>query len=537
MNRLIVAASRRDSIQRAALIVISIFLLAGCYLTLVPSRTYAAACVAPQTDYGTATTTIKIDTAATYQIWSQIAASDTANNSYLLEIDGSTCYVIGDSNNLIANAWTWVDYQNGSAASSKARQSLGAGDHTLKMIGREPGVKLGRILLVSDLNCVPSGNGDNCAVAGDIEAPSVDITTPANGATVTDAVNVTASATDNVGVSRVEFYVNGALKSTDTATPYAYSWDSKAIANGTASLMAKSYDVTGNSNSSTIQVQVANGDTQAPSTPPNVNVTVNAYNKVTLNWSASTDNTGVTGYRVARNGVTLAQVGSGTQYIDNTVLPNMTYSYQVSAFDAAGNSSVLSGAAQAKTPSQPDSQAPTPPTSLKATAVSSTQINLAWVASTDNIGVASYDIFRSVGSGAGIKVASVTTPSYGDTGLAPSTSYSYYVVARDSAGNTGVQTAAVSAQTLAAPPASSKGVLKGKVTFKQNRDRHAHVVIRVKGVKHTYDTDSKGNYRIPNLPAGTYKVRFEARGSFSKEVTVKINSGKTKTQNVTLRQR
>lgn len=537
MNRLSMTVPGRDVIKRAGLIVISALLLAGYYLALVPARVSAAACAAPAADYGTATATIKIDTAATYQIWSRISAADATNNSYLLEVDGNTCYVIGDSNNLQANTWTWVDYQNGSGTSSKARQALTAGNHTLKMIGREPGVKLGRVLLVSDLNCIPTGNGDNCAIAGDVDAPTVDITTPAGGTSVSNTVNITAAATDNVGVSKVEFFVNGTLKSTDTAAPYAYSWDSKTVANGTVSLMAKSYDVAGNSNSDTVQVQVANGDTQAPSTPANVSATANAYNKVTVSWSASTDNTAVTGYRVTRNGATLAQVTSGVQYVDNTVLPNTTYNYQISAYDAAGNNSALSAAVQTKTPTQPDTQAPTAPTTFTVNAVSPTQINLSWSGSTDNIGVAAYDIYRAVGGGTPIKVTSVNTTSYGDTGLAPSTAYSYYVVARDTAGNTSPQTQTMSAQTQATPPPASHGKMKGRVKFTQNRDRHAHVVVRVKGVKHIYDTDSRGNYSITNLPAGTYKIRFEARGSFSKEVTVKIQTGKTKTLNVTLRQR
>ncbi|MET1033156.1 MAG: Ig-like domain-containing protein [Candidatus Saccharimonadales bacterium] len=537
MNRLSMTISGRDTIKRAGLIVISVLLLTGYYIALAPMRAYAAACAAPTTDYGTATATVKIDTAATYQIWSRISAADATNNSYSLEVDGNTCYVIGDSNNLQANTWTWVDYQNGSATSSKARQAFTAGNHTLKMVGREPGVKLGRVLLVSDLNCVPTGNGDNCAVAGDVVAPTVDITTPANAATVANTVEVTASATDNVAVAKVEFYVAGVLKSTDTSAPFAYTWDSKTSANGPVSLMVKAYDAAGNSNTDTVQAQVANGDTQAPSIPSNVAATVNAYNKVTLGWTASTDNTAVTGYRVTRNGVALAQVTSGVQYVDNTVLPNTSYSYQVSAYDAAGNNSALSGAVQAKTPTQPDTTAPSAPTNLKASAVSTSQINVSWNASSDNIGVASYDVYRAVGNGSGIKVANVDTLSYGDTGLAASTDYTYYVVARDSAGNTSTQSASAAARTQATPPATSTGVLKGRVKFTQNRERHAHVVISVKGVKRVIDTDSRGNFTINNLPAGTYKVKFQAQGSFSKEITVKIESGKTKTQNVTLRQR
>ena len=77
-----------------------------------------------------------------------------------------------------------------------------------------------------------------------------------------------------------------------------------------------------------------------------------------------------------------------------------------------------------------DTQAPSTPASLAAAAPSSSQINLTWTASTDNVGVTGYDIFRF-----GAQIASTTTNSFSDTGLAASTSYSYTVKARDAAGN------------------------------------------------------------------------------------------------------
>lgn len=533
MNRLLATVYDRSPIKRAGLIATALVLLAGYFLAVLPTKVSAAACAAPSADYGTASATIKIDTAANYQVWSNINAPDATNNSYLLEIDGNTCFTVGDSA-IPANTWTWVDYQN-ATASSKVRLNLTAGDHTIKMIGREPGVKLGRLLFVSDLNCVPTGNGDNCAVAGDLTPPVVDVTAPAADANVANTVNVAASASDNVAVTKVEFFVNGVLKSSDSSAPYGYSWDSKTVQNGTVSLMAKAYDAAGNTSSDTVSVKVANGDSQAPSIPSGVSAQANAYNKVTVSWTASTDNTGVTGYRVLRNGVTVAQVTTGTQYVDTTVLPNTSYSYQVSAYDAAGNNSGLSSASQVTTPNQPDTQAPSAPGNLSATAISKSQINLAWAASTDNIGVASYDVYRSVNNGSPVKVATVTTTSYGDTGLAASTAYAYYVVAKDTAGNTSANSNTATAQTLANQ--GKRGGVKGRVTFAKNSDNHAHVTITADGVRQTYDTDRRGNYTLSNLPAGTYTIHYSAKGSYSKQVRVKVDAGKMKTQNVKLRQR
>jgi poly(hydroxyalkanoate) depolymerase family esterase len=81
---------------------------------------------------------------------------------------------------------------------------------------------------------------------GDTTAPTVNVTAPAAGATVSGSVSITASAADNVGVSRVEFFVDGALVGTDTASPYAFTWSSASVSNGTHALMARAYDAEGN---------------------------------------------------------------------------------------------------------------------------------------------------------------------------------------------------------------------------------------------------------------------------------------------------
>jgi hypothetical protein len=94
---------------------------------------------------------------------------------------------------------------------------------------------------------------------GDTTAPTVSITAPAAGATVSGTVAVNATASDNVGVSKVEFYADGALRSTATTSPYSWSWDTTAFANGSHSLVAKAYDAAGNiGTSSTVSVTVSN---------------------------------------------------------------------------------------------------------------------------------------------------------------------------------------------------------------------------------------------------------------------------------------
>jgi hypothetical protein len=93
---------------------------------------------------------------------------------------------------------------------------------------------------------------------GDTTAPTVSLTAPANGATVSGTVTLSANASDNVGVSRVEFSVDGALVGTDTASPYSVSWNSASVGNGGHTITARAFDAAGNSASSTASVTVSN---------------------------------------------------------------------------------------------------------------------------------------------------------------------------------------------------------------------------------------------------------------------------------------
>jgi len=93
----------------------------------------------------------------------------------------------------------------------------------------------------------------------DTTAPTTSITAPANGATVSGTTTVSASASDNVGVTKVEFYLDGALQSTSTASPYSWSWNTTTASNASHSLVSKAYDAAGNvGTSATVTVTVNN---------------------------------------------------------------------------------------------------------------------------------------------------------------------------------------------------------------------------------------------------------------------------------------
>ena len=110
----------------------------------------------------------------------------------------------------------------------------------------------------------------------DTTAPAVTITAPASGATVSGTQQVTANASDNVGVAGVLFYLDGSVLGTEaTAAPYAVSWITTGATNGTHTLTAVARDAAGNhSTSAPIQVTVANSAPVQPPPPPAISVSL-----------------------------------------------------------------------------------------------------------------------------------------------------------------------------------------------------------------------------------------------------------------------
>jgi hypothetical protein len=98
------------------------------------------------------------------------------------------------------------------------------------------------------------------AGGGDTTAPTVSITAPGAGATVSATVSVNATAGDNVGVTRVDFLLDGVVQSSDFSAPYSWSWNSAASSNGVHVLLAKAYDAANNAGTAaSVSVTVSNG--------------------------------------------------------------------------------------------------------------------------------------------------------------------------------------------------------------------------------------------------------------------------------------
>jgi chitodextrinase len=279
----------------------------------------------------------------------------------------------------------------------------------------------------------------------DVTAPS----TPANlAATAVSMTQIDLSwdaSTDNVAVTGYNIYRDGG--GTPIATVAGTTYQDTGLSQSTL----YTYNVSAvdfNLNESAQSSQASDttpADSTAPSTPANLTATSVLESQINLSWDASTDDVGVTDYNIYRDGggTPIATV-AGTTYQDTGLSALTLYTYNVSAEDAASNESAQSSQAS-DTTFTPDVTAPSTPANLTATAVSSSQIDLSWDASTDNVGVTGYNIYRD---GGGTPITTVTGTTYQDTGLSPLTMYTYNVSAVDGASNESAQSSPDSDTTL-----------------------------------------------------------------------------------------
>jgi parallel beta-helix repeat protein len=194
---------------------------------------------------------------------------------------------------------------------------------------------------------------------------------------------------------------------------------------------------------------VAAADTQAPTAPANLRAVSGDAGRVDLVWNAATDNVGVSAYVVTRNGVALATI-AGTAWSDLGVSAATRYSYQVTARDAAGNTSAASNmldlAFDTSHAQTTDAEAPTAPSALRAGTVTTDTVELTWAPSTDNVGVASYRVYRG-----NLLVRSVTKGTrVTDVARTAGTTYRYHIVAFDAAGNRSASSEVIVVKTKSA---------------------------------------------------------------------------------------
>lgn len=294
---------------------------------------------------------------------------------------------------------------------------------------------------VSAYDAVPNESAQSAptviSTLSDTSPPSVPSNLHQTGQTTSTVTIAWNPSADNVATTSYEIYRSGSLVRTQAGTSYTDTGLAVYTAYG-YNIIAK--DAAGNTSnlSSTLYASTAQ-DITPPSVPDNLRKTSSTITSVSLAWNAATDDVGVSGYRVYRDGSLVGSPG-GTSFTDSGLAVNSTHTYTVSAFDAAANQSAQS--APYSTNSSADTTPPTIPSNLRTTAVLDTSIAIAWDASTDDVAVTGYKIYRG-----GVLIGTASSTNFTNSGLTPDTSYSFTVVAYDAASNNSSPSAALPATT------------------------------------------------------------------------------------------
>ncbi len=258
--------------------------------------------------------------------------------------------------------------------------------------------------------------------------------------------NILSAWLTNVGLSATDFNL---LNSSFDANGEGFDKildNMKVTIDTTGQVVITSTDPTtgiGGTSISTNIINLATTDTTAPTVPSGLNALAANAGQVVLFWNSSTDNVGIAGYSIYRDG-SLIGTSPFPVYIDSG-LAAASYCYQVEAFDGAGNISINKSAEACVTAlAAVDTSAPTVPGGLTVTAGPSGNISLSWTDSTDDTAVLGYKIFRGT-----TEIATITSTSYNDTDLTAGTNYCYTVKAVDTALNISSASAPACASTLA----------------------------------------------------------------------------------------
>ncbi|MFI6798839.1 PQQ-dependent sugar dehydrogenase [Streptosporangium canum] len=188
----------------------------------------------------------------------------------------------------------------------------------------------------------------------------------------------------------------------------------------------------------------APADAEPPTAPANLRLVGEVKpTSADLAWDASTDNVGVSQYKIYNGGNVLMTVGGNvTATTLSGLTPNTRYVLSVLAYDAAGNASQGGNNVDVTTPPSDDTRPPSTPAGLRATGVAAATVTLAWNASADDIGVTGYNVYRD-----GTKFATVPDLTATADGLAPNTTYAFTVEAFDANGNVSPRSAPLAVKT------------------------------------------------------------------------------------------
>jgi chitinase len=365
-------------------------------------------------------------------------------------------------------------------------------------------------------------------------APVTTISAPADSNALSGTVSIAATATDNVDVTSMRVLVDGILKATSTTGSITYNWVTSESDNGTHIVRVESLDAVGNIGAATREILVQNADQTAPAVPTGLQVSA-GDGQVSMTWTANTE-ADLSHYAVKYKKVSDPDLGSSwtwpaTQLTTNsytiTGLTNgIEYNVEVRAIDTSINKSNYASAKA--TPKAIDTTPPVAPATLAATVVSSSQINLSWAPSSSQ-DLASYNIYRD----GTIYQSGVVGSSFGDTGLAEKTTYTYEVSSVDASGNESARSNPASGTT---PTTATHGNVTGAIKSSgSSAPLRAYVSIYVNGNKQSqYSSRDSGQYAFSSILAGTYNITANKRGYLGQTKSVIIRAGETTNQDFVL---
>lgn len=263
-------------------------------------------------------------------------------------------------------------------------------------------------------------------------APVVTVTSSANPS-VPGTVSIAATATDNVAVTKVQFFVNGVQVAETAATPYRFSWDTSALAGGDYAISAKAFDAVGNVGDSDIVTVAVAGDTTAPTVSLAGAAAGSTVSGVVALSAWADDDVEVARVDLVIDGTpVLSGNQSAVSYQWNTAAEaNGSHILSAVAYDAAGN---VGQSAQVEVTVLNDFMAPVVAAFTMPATINSTQIPVSSFACTDNVGVTGYWISESAtppsAFDSGWSAAAPTSFAFAGTGLRTA-----YAWAKDGAGH------------------------------------------------------------------------------------------------------
>lgn len=288
---------------------------------------------------------------------------------------------------------------------------------------------------------------DSADAPADTTAPTVSVSSPAEGSTVSGVVAVSAEASDNVGVSEVRFFADGVLLGADATSPYEAAWDTTTVPDGSHNLTAIAVDATGNSTTSTaVTVTVENTPTPPPAdtTAPTVSIsepsdgaTVSGTVSITANAS---DDVGVTEVRFL-HGTTLIGTDTTDPYgisWDTTIVVDGEHTLTAVAVDAASNTTTSEAVTvTVENPVEPPADTEAPAVGISSPTDGAEVSGTITVAATaaDNVGV-SQVVFSVDDTAIGADETAPYEISWDTTAL-PDGDHVLTATAFDAAGNTG----------------------------------------------------------------------------------------------------